>query len=175
MKNSTRELNIKGGFRVDGLDKWIKWLKTVSDKEVERLLDRVLRTLAFRGLEYLHDLTPRRTGGTADSYTVGSKQIRINGVSFIRFGSALPHTAFLNDGFQQHKGQFVPGEWRSGTFHYDPDKYPEGMVLTGKRVEGAHMFEKMLQYLEEDDIEKVVLFELKRLWGSLGNSGAGPS
>lgn len=181
-KPNLRGLNEKGGFYVEGLDKWVNWLKTVDEKEIAKMLDRILRTLALRGLEYLHDFTPRRTGGTAGSFTVGGEgnvltkpYVNVKGTSSIRFGSALPHVGYLNDGFQQRRGQFVPGEWKSGTFHYDPDKYPEGMVLTGKYIEGAHMFEKALQYLEEDDIEKVILFELKRLWAALGNSGAGPA
>lgn len=170
------------GFHIEGLDKWVAWLNTLDNREIEKMLDRILRSMGFRTLEYLHDLTPRRTGGTADSFIVGNTnnvfenpEINVRGTSSILIGSALPHVGYLNNGFQQRKGQFVPGKWRSGTFHYDPEAYPEGMVLTGKYVEGAHMFEKALQYLEDGDIEDIVLFELKRLWAALGNSGAGPA
>lgn len=153
-------------FEVEGLEEWRRWLKSLPAGEIEAMIDRILRSMALRGIEYLQDFTPVRTGEAARSYTMGSKKVAVRGTSFVRVGSRLPYVGYLNDGHQQRKGQFVPGEWKSGQFHYRPEAYPKGMVLTGKYVEGVHMFEKMLQHMD-DDMQRIILFELKRLRATL--------
>lgn len=159
-----------GSFEPAGFDRWEDWLKTLANERLDRYKDRVLRTAGLRTLEYLHDLAPERTGRLVNSFTVNNSEniyeINVNRrVSFARVGTAVPYAIHVNDGYTQKKGQFVPGRWASGNFHYDRQA-KGGMVLTGKEIEGAHMFEKSLQYMEED-VPKIIEFELRRLWAEL--------
>lgn len=160
------------GVKVDNLDRWQAWLKALEAKRVEQFKDRVLRSAGLRGLEYLHDLTPVRTGRLAGSFLVGDADniydIRVRGgkgMSYVRIGTAVTYAIPVNDGFQQQAGRYVPGVWRSGSFYYDREA-DTGMVLTGKYIPGAHMLEKTGQYLEED-IPKIIEFELRRLWAEV--------
>lgn len=158
--------------RVDAnFKRWERWLKNLERGEVARMNDRILRTGGLRELEYLHDLTPRRSGRLQNSMTMGG-QANVFSVtvgpktSKALVGTNVPYAEWANNGFTQKAGQFVPGEWRSGTFHYQPG-FDGGMVLTGKTIEGAHMFEKSLEYLE-DDMPRIMEYELRRLWRELG-------
>lgn len=156
-------------FEIDNLDKWLAWLKHIEGGELDRMKSRILRTMGLRGLEYADDLTPRRTGRLQNSMTMGSPenvfQLVIGKVSFVVIGSNVEYAAAVENGFTQKRGRYVPGFWSSGTFHYDPNS-KKGMVLTGKVVEGAHMFRKAIDYLD-GDVEQIVLFEFKRLYAAL--------
>lgn len=160
----------RGGIRITGLDRWANFLQTLPTDRVNRMKDRVLRTAGLRTMEYLHDLTPVRTGRLAGSFSMGSPdsiyELNVNsGVSYVRVGTAVDYSIHVNDGYTQKAGQFVPGSWTGSGFHYDPSA-SGGMVLTGKTIAGAHMFEKTMQHLEED-IPKVIEFELRRLWAEV--------
>ena len=151
--------------------RWEAWLKSLKKGDVDRMKDRILRTAGLRALEYLHDLTPRRLGRLQNSMSMGGadnvfKVMVARVVSKALVGTNVPYAKWVNDGFTQKAGRFVPGEWRSGTFHYQPG-FDGGMVLTGKTIEGAHMFEKAMDYLEED-MPRIMEYELRRLWAELG-------
>jgi len=155
------------GIRIDGLERWASWLQTLPTSGVNRMKDRVLRTAGLRTLEYLQDLTPVRTARLANSFSMGSPdnvyELNVNsGVSYVRVGTAVEYSVYVNDGYTQKAGQFVPGSWTGSGFHYDPGA-SGGMVLKGKTIVGAHMFEKTMQYLEED-VPTIIEFELRRLW-----------
>lgn len=157
-------------FRVDGLEEWQRGLlKAASPGQVNQMKSRILRTAGLRTQEYLDDLTPVRTGRLKDSMTMGDPDnvfdIQVGSTSFVFTGTAVKYAAAVNDGFTQKKGRFVPGYWQGGTFHYVPG-HDEGMVLTGKVVPGAHMFEKAMDYLEED-MPTIVEFEFRRLYAEL--------
>lgn len=158
-------------FKIENLDKWEAWLKTLSEEPLERLQSRILRTVGLRILEYTDDLTPVRSGRLKDSMQMGDRenifQLKVGKTSYIAVGTTVEYAEYIERGFDQsdRKGDFVPGYWRSGTFHYDPAA-SGGMVLTGKVIEGAHMFEKALDYLE-DDLDKIAEFEFRRLYAEL--------
>lgn len=158
-----------GDFEIENLDKWLAWLNSLEGEEIKQLKSRILRTLGLRVLEYADDLTPRRTGRLQNSLTMGGQDnvfnLQIGDVSFIVVGTNVEYAAHVEEGFRQRAGRFVPGFWSSGTFHYDPGA-KTGMVLTGKVIEGAHMFRKALEYVK-DDAAQVVLFEFKRLYAAL--------
>ncbi|GAA4711125.1 HK97 gp10 family phage protein [Brevibacillus fulvus] len=154
---------------VPDLKKWQRWLANLENGEVEKAKDRILRTAAFRISEYLDDLTPRRTGDLVNSMKIGGKdnvfKLVVGQTSYVFVGTAVSYAQFVNDGFTQEAGRFVPGEWRSGTFHYIPG-HNEGMVLTGKVIPGAHMFNKAMDYVAED-MPQIVEFEFRRLYRQL--------
>jgi hypothetical protein len=92
-------------------------------------------------------------------------EIVVGSRSYVFVGTNVEYAQYVNDGFQQEAGRFVPGEWRSGTFHYIPG-HDSGMVLTGQIVPGAKMFEKTMDYLE-GDIPRILEFEFRRLYKEL--------
>jgi hypothetical protein len=156
---------------IKDLDKWQRWLNSLEDEAVDRMKNRVLRTAAFRLQEYLDDLTPTAPGGgrLKGSMSVGDKdnvfKLKVGKQSYVFVGTAVEYAQYVNDGFTQEKGRYVPGEWRGDTFHYIPG-HSAGMVLTGKIIPGARMFEKAMDYIE-DDIPKIVEFEFRRLYNEL--------
>lgn len=89
--------------------------------------------------------------------------------SFVFVGTAVPYAQFINDGFTQKKGQFVPGYWKGSTFHYDRSA-EGGMVLTGKVIPGVHMMEKTMDQME-DDLPDIMEFEFRRLYALLFKEG----
>lgn len=161
----------RASFEIENIDKWLAWLNKIQSGEMDRMKSRILRTMGLRGLEYADDLTPRRTGRLQNSLTMGAPdnvfQLVIGKVSFVVIGSNVEYAAAVENGFSQanRAGKFVPGYWSSGTFHYDPNS-KKGMVLTGKVIEGAHMFRKAIDYLDSD-VEQIILFEFKRLYAEL--------
>lgn len=160
----------QGSFLPEGFKRWEDWLATLPGDRVEQYKDRVLRSAGLRTLEYLHDLTPVRSGRLANSFIMGNREnfyeVKVGkGVSHALVGTAVDYSIHVNDGYTQRKGQFVPGSWSGSGFHYDPGA-KTGMVLTGKEIPGAHMFEKSLSYLEED-VPKIMEFEMQRLWAEL--------
>ncbi|XJZ25953.1 HK97 gp10 family phage protein [Bacillota bacterium Lsc_1132] len=159
----------RAGLQINGLEDWQKGLLKAERGAVDRMKDRVLRTAGLRTQEYLDNLTPVRTGRLKGSMTMGAPgnvfNINVGRNSFVFTGTAVEYATYVNDGFTQEKGRFVPGFWRNGTFHYIPG-YPDGMVLTGKVVAGAHMFEKAMDYMEED-MPQILEFEFRRLYREL--------
>jgi hypothetical protein len=159
------------GIHIDRLDEWQRGLLQMADEGVERMKDRVLRTAGLRLQEYLDDLTPVAPGGgrLKGSMTQGHPdnvfQLQVGQQSYVVVGTNVEYAPYVNDGFQQEKGRFVPGEWRGDTFHYIPG-HGSGMVLTGKIVPGAKMFEKSMDYLE-DDMDRIIEFEFRRLYAEL--------
>lgn len=164
----------RDGLQIEGLDQWLKWLEGLEAQDVDRMKSRVLRSSALRGLEVTQDNTPRKTSRLAGSLSMGDKDnlftVQVGRTSWVFWGTAVPYAAAVNDGHQQQKGRFVPGFWRGDTFHYQPGA-DKGMVLTGKFIEGAHMFEKGIQALESGDFDKIVEFEFRRLYDELFKGG----
>jgi hypothetical protein len=155
---------------VDGLEEWQRGLLEAAEgPAVDRMKDRILRTAGLRTLEYLDDLTPERTGRLKGSMSMGGQdnvfKIEVGRASYVFVGTAVEYAPYVNDGFTQEKGRFVPGFWSSGTFHYIPG-YDGGMVLTGKVIPGARMFEKAMDYME-DDLKEIIDFEFRRLYEEL--------
>jgi hypothetical protein len=151
------------------MEKWQRWLNSLPHAEAKKTQSRILRSAGLRALEHLDDLTPRRTGRLQNSFSFGDQenvfQLQVGRQSFVFVGTAVPYAPFVNDGFTQNAGQFVPGFWKNGTFHYQPG-HPEGMVLTGKVIPGAHMFEKTMDALE-DDMPRILEYEFRRLYSLL--------
>jgi hypothetical protein len=156
-------------FNIEGLDEWQRGLMEMNGEAMERTKDRILRTTALRMQEYLDDLTPARTGRLKGSMSMGHPdnvfEIVVGSRSYVVVGTNVEYAQYVNDGFEQEAGRFVPGEWRSGTFHYIP-RHHTGMVLTGKVIPGARMFEKAMDYVE-DDMDRIVEFEFRRLYREL--------
>lgn len=158
-------------FNIENLDRWTEWLESLDKEPKERMQSRILRTAGLRILEYADDLTPRRTARLQNSLQMGDKdnifKLQVGKRSYIAVGTAVEYAEYVEKGVDQsdRKGDFVPGFWQSGTFHYDPEA-KGGMVLTGAIIAGAHMFEKALDYLEED-MDKIAEFEFRRLYAEL--------
>ncbi|WP_433958542.1 HK97 gp10 family phage protein [Cytobacillus horneckiae] len=154
---------------IDGLEEWQQGLVRMGGPAFDNMKDRVLRTSALRLQEYLGDLTPANTGRLKGSMSMGHPdnvfEIVVGNRSYVFTGTNVEYAQYVNNGFQQQKGRFVPGEWRSGTFHYMPG-HKKGMVLTGKVVPGAKMFEKATDYMEAD-IRRILEFEFRRLYREL--------
>lgn len=159
------------GFTIDGLDEWQRALLTMEGPGLDRMKDRVLRTTGLRLQEYLDDLTPVAPGGgrLKQSMSMGGTdnvfEINVGRNSYVIVGTNVEYAEAVNDGHTQRKGRFVPGEWRGPTFHYIPG-HDKGMVLTGKVIEGARMFEKAMDYIE-GDMDQIIEFEFRRLYNEL--------
>ena len=157
-------------FNIQNLDRWIAWLNSLSEENLEQFQSRFLRTAGLRILEYADDNTPVRSGRLKDSLSAGAQdnvfKIQVGRTSYVAVGTAVDYAEYVEKGFTQKQGQFVPGTWRSGTFHYDPAAYPSGMVLTGKVIPGAHMFQKAVDYVE-NDLDQIAEFEFRRLYAEL--------
>ncbi|AYP68444.1 hypothetical protein HWB91_gp74 [Bacillus phage vB_BboS-125] len=147
-----------------GLEEWQKALLKMQHEGVDQMKDRILRTTGLRIQEYLDDLTPARSGRLKGSMSAGHPdnvfKIQVGRTSYVFVGTSVEYAAAVNDGHTQRAGRFVPGFWSSGTFHYQPGAR-EGMVLTGKVIPGAFMFEKAQEYTEED-IPTIMEFETRR-------------
>ncbi|MGP9042106.1 HK97 gp10 family phage protein [Cytobacillus kochii] len=154
---------------IEGLEEWQRGLVEMGGDGFDRMKDRTLRTTALRLQEYLDDNTPARTGRLKGSMSAGHPdnvfEISVGTRSFVVVGTNVEYAQYVNDGFQQEKGRFVPGEWRSGTFHYIPG-HGSGMVLTGQIIPGAKMFEKATDSIE-GDLPRILEFEFRRLYSEL--------
>lgn len=160
-------------IELTGLDEWIAWLKTCQNSELEQMNDRIARSVVTQGFSRTAARTPRRTGRLVQSMNKGAAEsyvkIQVTASSLIAvWGTCVPYAGYVEEGFSQakRKGQFVPGYWSGGTFHYVKGS-KTGMVLTGKVVEGRHMFEKSLDDLADGDLEAIVLAEFRRLYSLL--------
>lgn len=158
-------------LEIKNLDKWEDWLKSLEQGKVDEMKSRILRTAGLRGLEYVHDLTPRRSGRLQNSFVFGDREnvfkIKVGGkTSWVAYGTVVAYAVCVEEGSTQEAGRFVPGHWGdSGTFHYIKD-YSSGMVLKGKIIPGAHMVQTSMDYLE-DDLDIITEFEFRRLYADL--------
>lgn len=156
---------------IDGLEEWQQVLVQMGGAGFDRMKDRSLRTIGLRMQEYLDDLTPVAPGGgrLKQSMSMGGAgnvfDVVVGNRSYVFTGTNVEYAEPVNDGHEQRKGRFVPGEWKSGTFHYIPG-HNKGMVLTGKVIPGAFMFDKAMDYIERD-IPQVLDFEFRRLYNEL--------
>lgn len=158
------------GLEIENLDKWLEWLKTLETGKVEEMKDRIARSAGFKVLEHADDLTPRKTGRLQNSLNFGDKdnyfKLKVGRTTYVAVGTAVEYAAAVEEGFQQKEGRFIPGYWKGDTFHYDRNA-GGGMVLTGKVIEGAHMFKKALDRLDDGDLSEIVEFEFRRLYADL--------
>jgi hypothetical protein len=92
-------------------------------------------------------------------------ELAVGRLSYVFVGTNVAYAQAVNDGFTQQAGRFVPGEWNGNTFHYIPG-HDKGMVLTGKVVPGARMFEKAMDHMEAE-IKTIIEFEFRRLYQEL--------
>lgn len=169
MRTGSRSLFLNIG----GLEEYQKALLKMQGPALERMKSRFLRTVGLRFLEYAEDLTPVITNRLRGSLsqdlqhpdTIFQIQVTDN-FSFVRVGTAVPYAAHVNDGYTQKRGQFVPGEWVGNTFRYNPTLRGQGMVLTGKVIPGARMFDKALDYVQ-GDMPQIAEFEFRRLFAEL--------
>ncbi|GKU79293.1 HK97 gp10 family phage protein [Paenibacillus sp. L3-i20] len=152
-----------------GLKEWQRWLVSLQNSEIENTQSRIIRTAGLRALEHLDDLTPVRTGRLKGSMSMGSQgnvfKLQTGSRAYVFVGTAVSYAQHINDGFTQKAGQFVPGYWKGHTFHYKPN-HDDGMVLTGKVIPGAHMFEKAMDELEQD-IPNILDYEFRRMYQKL--------
>jgi len=158
-------------FNVDNFDKWLAWLNTLDAGGIAKAKDEILRATGFRILEYVDDFTPVQAGTLKNSTTAGNKdnifEVRVGRSSYVFIGTAVKYAAAVENGSQQRAGRFVPGFWSGDTFHYQPD-YPDGMVLTGKFIEGAHMFQKGLDAVQDSgDLDRIAEFTFKKMYSRL--------
>lgn len=174
----------KAVFTFDkNFEAWNEWLNTCNKTEVAKMRDKVTRSIGIRGLEYarLHAGTPA-TSRLKDSLNVGGTEnffkVEITQTTtLVVYGSCVPYAAALENGYDQKNrvskttgkkpSLFVPGYWAGNTFKYVPG-YKTGMVLTGRVVEGKHMFQKSLDELKDTgDAEEIYLNGLRELWNLL--------
>lgn len=172
----------KANFTLDkNFDKWRNWVNSCERSEVGKMRDRIGRTMAERGLEYARLYSGnRRTSRLDDSLTPGREENFINvqilpNTIIVVYGSAVPYAAAIEKGYdQRHRvstatgkvpSLFVPGFWQGDTFKYVPG-FKTGMVLTGKIIEGKHMFEKSLDDLK-GDLSEIYVNALRELWNTL--------
>lgn len=157
------------GFSKDIFKGLKKFAAAMTPKNTRKLHGDILDSTALRLKEHLEDLTPRRTGRLAGSYKVGSGRNgvkgRVGGAFNIQVGTDVEYAKHVNDGYTQKKGQFVPGRWVGSTFRYDPGA-KTGMVLTGKRIPGVHMFERAMKETRRD-IASVAKREIGSWWRNL--------
>lgn len=156
------------GFDTRDLESWQRQFLALKNKRVEVAKSRIMRKGGLRGLEVAFDNTPRDQGRLQNSLTMGDPDnvflVRVTrATGEVLFGTAVYYAVFVEDGFQQRAGQFVPGEWRNysgeSIFRYDPGARG-GIVLTGKFIPGAKMFAKARDALEED-FPKIVKMEIE--------------
>lgn len=166
-------------FDFTGLTRWQRFLIGCQKEKLHEMKSRIVRTAGMRFLEVAEDRTPVRTGRLKGSLTVGDRdnifQVRVAHTSEVRAGTAVKYAKHVNDGFTQRRGQFVPGEWRSGHFHYipgykDANGKSSGLVLKGAVVPGAHFCEKGVAAVEED-MPRIIEFEIRRLFDELNGRG----
>lgn len=154
---------------ISGLEDWQKGLANMGGPAWLKTQDRILRTAGLRMQEYLDDLTPAQSGRLKQSMSSGNPdnvfELKVGPNAYVVTGTAVEYAQHVNDGFQQQKGRFVPGEWRNGVFHYIPG-HNGGMVLTGAVIPGARMFDKAMDYIESD-MADIMDFEFRRMYREL--------
>ena len=163
-----------------GLDKFIGWGNHCLNGGLTEMDDRIARQIGIKGLNNVKAIAPKRTGRLKQSLTIGATENYFKvevaaGKVVVIYGTTVPYAEAVERGYDQKNrvskatGKkptlFVPGYWSSGTFHYVPGA-KEGMLLTGRIVEGAHMFQKSMDDTK-DDAKEIILSEFRRLYGAL--------
>lgn len=165
----------KDNFEIENLEEWANWLEGLEKEHVDRFKSRVLRSAGLRALEITQDNTPVRSNRLAGSFNFGDKNnvfmMKVGKTSFVVWGTTVKYVRYVEEGFEQNEGRFVPGFWKNGVFHYIPYEEAKkkdigGMVLTGVKVKGAHMIQKGLDGMKED-LDDIVEFEFRRLYAEL--------
>jgi len=143
-------------------------LKKQAKREVQAAMDRVARKAGFQVLRGAQDRAPVRDGVLRQSLTIGNRDnifdLVLRGTKAeITVGTALEYARYVEEGFTQRKGQFVPGYWDDEKFVYVPG-HPAGMVLKGRRIPGVHYLERSKAEVESimDELVKEELDELAR-------------
>lgn len=156
------------GFDTRELENWQRQFLALKNRKVDQAKSRIMRSAGLRGLEVAFDSTPRDQGRLQNSLTLGAPDnvflVRVNRfISDVIFGTSVYYAVFVEDGFQQRAGQFVPGEFRdySGEtiFRYDPEA-KGGIVLKGRFIPGAKMFAKAKDALAED-FPRIIRLEIE--------------
>ncbi|WP_400162920.1 HK97 gp10 family phage protein [Brevibacillus sp. TJ4] len=150
------------------LERQYRRLKKQSKREVEAAMDRVARKAGFQVLRGAQDRAPVRDGVLRESLMVGNPDnifdLILRGTKAeITVGTNLEYARYVEEGFTQRKGQFVPGYWDKEKFIYAPD-HPGGMVLKGKRIPGVHYLARSEAEVESvmDELIKEELDDLAR-------------
>ena len=159
-------------FQLEGFDEWVAWLRNCQSSELQKMNERIGRALVIQGFNNADRHTPTRTGRLKQSMNMGAPESysKVKATAELveaTYGSNVPYTGYVELGFTQNAGQFVPGYWSGGKFIYVKGA-STGMVLTGKTVAGCHMFEKSLDDLRDGDLTDITVSELRRLFATLG-------
>ncbi|BAH44511.1 hypothetical protein BBR47_35340 [Brevibacillus brevis NBRC 100599] len=150
------------------LERMYKRLKKHHKREVQVSMDRVARMAGMQVLRGAQDRVPVRDGILRASLIIGNRKnifdLVLGGLrAEITVGTNLSYARYVEEGFTQREGQFVPGYWDREKFIYVPD-HPDGMVLKGKRVPGVHYFARSVAEVESimDELVKEELDDLAR-------------
>ncbi|MGG1662888.1 HK97 gp10 family phage protein [Brevibacillus sp. NRS-1366] len=150
------------------LERQYKRLNKQSKREVQVSMDRVARAAGLQVLRGAQDRVPSRDGLLRASLMLGHKEnvfdFVLNGLrAEITIGTSLSYARYVEEGFTQRKGQFVPGYWDKEKFIYVPD-HPGGMILKGKRIPGVHYLARSEAEVESimDELVKEELDDLAR-------------
>lgn len=168
-----------------GLDKFIGWGNHCLNGGLTEMDERIAREVGKAGLKNVARYTPSRSSRLIQSLEEGAAENYFKlevapGKVVVIYGTTVPYADAVEFGYDQknrvhHKtGKkptlWVPGFWSSGTFHYVPNAkekgFKGGMLLTGRIVEGAHMFQKSMDDTK-DDAKEIILSEFRRLYGAL--------
>ena len=159
-------------FQLEGFDEWVAWLRNCQSSELQKMNERIGKKIVKQGFNNAARRTPTRTGRLKQSMNEGAPEsyskvtATANGVD-ATYATTVPYGGYVELGFTQNAGQFVPGYWSGGKFIYVKGA-STGMVLTGKTVAGCHMFEKSLDDLRDGDLKEIVTAELWELISKLG-------
>ncbi|MDH6351924.1 HK97 gp10 family phage protein [Brevibacillus sp. 1238] len=150
------------------LERLYKRVKKRSQREAQFSMDRVARASALQVLRGAQDRVPVRDGILRASLTIGHASnvfdLVLSGLrAEVTIGTNLSYARYVEEGFTQRKGQFVPGYWDREKFIYVPD-HPGGMVLKGKRIPGVHFLARSEAEVESimDELVKEELDDLAR-------------
>lgn len=168
-------------------------LKKNSQREVRDAMNRTARKAGFAVLAGAQDRVPVMHGTLRLSLNVGNKNnvfnLTLKGDNAeITVGSGLDYAKWVEEGYTQNTGQFVPGRWKGRRFVYDPDSYGHylqameayeqasdgggeapnifdyGMILTGKRIPGTWFLKKSREEIDSimDELVQEEIEEMLR-------------
>lgn len=167
-------------FEIKNLDKWIAWLKALEAGEIAEMNGRIVRAGGLRALEIAQDFSKgithsgrfKQSLAFADRDNVFNLKVG-NKSSYVVIGTLVPYARCIEYGwdFSDRRGEFVPGFWKGGTFHYIPKDQAKamgvgGMILNGVKVKGYHVFQETLDAMPEE-LARIAEFEFKRLYAKL--------
>jgi hypothetical protein len=167
------------------LERLYRHLKENSADEVKEAVSRLARKAGYGVLRGAQDRVPVRDGVLRRSLSVGRPdnvfEFSMKGShADITVGTNVEYARYVEEGFTQRKGQFVPGYWKGGEFRYDPNAYKKflqerkkgnhpnltdyGIILTGQRIPGVRYLARSLAEIEAvlDDLAYEELEDLAR-------------